>query len=132
MSAVHPNFHLILTCQVHILQILQPSPKFTFHTEHITIFVKTFNIHTMNPYKTLIPASHPVHSNLLPPAVVLLMHTHVTLWWKYLVTRNRLRTVRATFGILWLYFLSFVTKRKSVFEGYNKDKKRSVHVVILV
>jgi hypothetical protein len=48
---------------------------FTLHTEHITIFVKTFSIHAMNPCKILIPTSHLVHSNLLPPVVVLLMHT---------------------------------------------------------
>jgi hypothetical protein len=127
----HVDFHLILTCLVHILQILEPSPMFTFHMEHITIFVKTFSMYTMNPCKIPIPTSHQAHSHLLPPAVVILMHTCHPLM-EIPCHPNRFRTVRATLDILWLYLLSFVTKRKSMFEGYNNDNKRSVHDVILM
>ena len=109
MPAVHPSFHFMPTCQVyfHVLQILESSPMFKIHPEHITSFVMNFNIQTISPFKILILTLRLVHNTLLLPAAYSL--AHVTLWRKYFVTNNIFRTVRATLCI----FLIFATNQKA-------------------
>lgn len=110
MSANHPGFHFIPTCQVnfHVLQILESSPVLKIHPDHITSFVMNFNIQTISPFKILILTSRLVHNTPLPPAAHSL--AHVTLWRKYFVTSNTFRTVRATLYI----FPIFVKTKKHI------------------
>ena len=120
MSAIHPSFHFMPTCQAYfyVLQILESSPVFIIHPEHITSFVMNFNIQTISPFKILILTSRLVHNTLFLPAAYSL--AHVTLWRKYFVTNNTFRTVRATLYV----FLIFVTNQKAYMKATINIRKK--------
>jgi hypothetical protein len=106
MSAIHPSFHFMPTCQVyfHVLQILESSPVFKIHPDHITSFVMNFNVQTISPFKILILNSSLFHNTLLPPAAYFLAHPHSKGNTLSPITHSELFELHI--------FLIFVTKQK--------------------